>query len=143
MSSAIVRDTFEATLRVAYPTLELVDVENKNAVLPKDARGKAVPFMACMYLASEEALGVGNAVWRERGTINVLIYALSGRGSVVATADALRNLLAGKNLNVRAPGIRLALTSAEPLTSYLGGAASTGVYDIGMVAIPYEFDFTR
>jgi hypothetical protein len=125
-----------------YPAMELVRVENENIVPLKDAQGKAKAFLACLYIATEDALGLGNKKWRERGTINVLIYALAGRGSPAATADALRPL-AGKDLHVDAPGIRLALLTADPLTQYLGGAGPTGVYSVGMVAIAYEFDFTR
>ena len=143
MSSGIVRDAFEAALRSAYPTMELVHVENENIVPPKDAQGKAKAFLACLYIASEDALGVGNHIWREHGSINVLIYALAGRGSPVATADALRNLFAGKNLQVDEPGVRLALLKVDPLTDYMGKHATTGIYDVGMVAIAYEFDFTR
>jgi hypothetical protein len=143
MSSEIVRDAFEAALRSAYPAMELVKVENEIITPPKDAQGKAKAFLACLYLASEDPLGIGNHIWREQGSINVLIYALAGRGSPVAAADALRNLFASKNLHVSAPGVRLALLKADPLTGYMGKHATTGVYDVGMVDIAYEFDFTR
>lgn len=143
MSSQIVRTAFESALSSAFPSAVVVNINNSVVDPPKDGQGKLRPFLGIFYLAMEEARGIGKR-WRETGTINVLIYALSGRGDPTATADALRNAFAGKDLPVLVPGVRLALLDANPLTPYLGGAkASNGVYDVGLVAISYQFDFNR
>lgn len=143
MSSQSVRTAFESALSIVFPAAVIVNINNSVVDPPKDSQGKLTPFLGVFYLAMEEARGIGKK-WRETGTINVLIYALSGRGDPTAMADALRNAFAGKDLPVAAPGVRLALLDANPLTPYLGGAkVSTGVYDVGLVAISYQFDYNR
>jgi hypothetical protein len=124
--------------------MTLVAVRNTVVDPPRDTAGKLKPFLGVFYVATEDALGIGGRDWREEGTINVLIYSLAGRGDSSETADAIRNLFAGKNLPVASPGVRLALTGADPLTGFLGAnQVASGVYDVGMVAISYEFDFQR
>jgi hypothetical protein len=144
MSSSYVRTTFETALSVAYPTMRVVSVRNTVVDPPRDAGGKLVPFLGVFYLATEDALGLGGKDWREEGTINVLIYALAGRGDFSFVADEIRNLFAGRVLPVAPPGVRLGLLNANPLTGFLGSAqVASGVYDVGMVAIQYQFDFQR
>lgn len=143
MSSFVVREAFEDALRVRYPATELVPINNVNPVYPKDTNGKLKAFLGVLYFGNEQPLGIGNSCWRETGTINLLIYALAGRGDPAATADELRRLFRGRDLRVSPPGVRLALLGADPLTSYLGhSGAASGAYNVGMVAIPYEFDYT-
>ena len=103
-------------------------------------------FLAVFYLATEQAQSLGRHCVRETGTINVMVYTMAGRGvdSAVDTADAIRNQFAFRDLPVDPPGVRFSLKEATPLTSYLGRAgAPTGAYYVGMVAIAYDFDFTR
>ena len=146
MSSAAVRTAFEATLVVAYPDLPLVEIENVNVVPPKDANGRLTDFMAVLYMATEDALGIGGKCFRERGTLNVLVYVQAGRGAAAAAgiADELRNLFGGRDLPVAAPGMRLAILDASPLTSYLGRpGVPVGAFYVGMIALTYEYDFLR
>jgi hypothetical protein len=146
MSSTAVRSAFETTLALAMPTWTVLSIENENPVPPKDGDGRLMPFLGTLYYASESALGVGGGCFRERGTINVVIYSLAGRGSSAATeaADDIRDLFGGRDLPVTAPGVRLTLLTADPLTPYLGRAGvPTGAYYVGMVGIAYEYDFIR
>lgn len=146
MSSAAVREGFTTALGAAFPTLPVVPVENLPSDPPKDTNGRLVPFLATFFLATEQALSIGRNCFRESGTINVMVYALAGRGvdDSVATADAIRDRFAYRDLPVVAPGVRFALKEANPLTAYLGrSGAPTGAFYVGMVAVSYDFDFYR
>jgi len=146
MSSVAVRDAFEAALATAYPSLPLVPIENVQVEPPKDAGGKLTDFMGVLYFATEQPISLGRHCYRESGTLNVLIYRVAGRGARAAaeSADAIRDLFAGRDLTVAPPGMRLGLGEANPLSAYLGRpGVPTGAYYVGMVGISYEYDFTR
>jgi hypothetical protein len=142
VSSVAVRTAFENRLRLAFPSVDLIQINNVNVEAPKDGSGKLKPFLGVFYIATEDARGLGRR-WRESGTINILIYALAGKGAPTATADALRNIFAGKDLPVAPPGVRLACLDANPLSAFIGNGIVSGVYSVGMVAISYEYDFDR
>jgi hypothetical protein len=142
----MVRAAVSSALEAAFPDLPLRPLENVQVAAPKDAEGRPLDFLGLFYLATETPKGIGRGCFRESGTVNVVIYRPAGRGvdAAVTTADAIRNQFAHRDVPVAAPGVRLALHDAAPLSSYLGRpGAPTGAYFVGLVAIAYTFDFTR
>lgn len=145
MSSLAVRDAFEAAFSAAFPTVPVVPIEAVQVDVPK-AGGKLTDFAGMLYFGNETPVFLGNTCWRETGTLNVVLFTVSGRGvrAAVQLADDVRNMFAGKDLQVTPPGVRLGLGSASPLTAYMGRAGvPTGAYFTAMVAVDYEFDFKR
>jgi len=149
MSSSLVRAALRTALADRAPHVAIRDVENLAVEPVIDDQGRPATFLGVLYFATEQIVGVGAPdaqTWRESGTIQILIFYPAGRGidGAAELADSLRHTLGGKDLPVSAPGQRLTIVTADPLSQYAARPGlPVGNYFVGMIALGYQFDFIR